>query len=105
MVYTLNLNLDAEFVTILWFSEIDELGHHFYKVSKQQNKEEWMVKVGKEHGYQVVVIERINTSFKKEINMKQWENVKNEKMNMLRMIENEYQDESRKNERGVLLST
>jgi hypothetical protein len=98
MVYTLNLNLDAVFVTILWFSEIDELGHHFYKVARQQNKEEWMVKVGKEHEYQVVVIERINTSFKKEINMKQWENVKNEKMNMLRMIENEYQDESRKNE-------
>ena len=102
MVYTLNLILDAPagLVTILWFSEIDELGHHFYKVSKQQNKEEWMVKVGKEHGYQVVVIERINTSFKKEINMKQWENVKDEKMNMLGRIEKEYQDESRKNEQG-----
>ncbi len=102
-VYLPRLIIGNEIVAVLWYVEIDENGHYDYKVLKQQHKEEWMVACGKKAGYPVVVIERINVSFRKEINNTQYKKVKQEKMNVLDWIKKSYQEEKRKQPDGPLV--
>ena len=94
---------DGTFLPVFNDLEIDEGSHFFYGTARQQRWEEWIVGCGKKEKFHIIIIERVNISFRKEVNDEQFKGVTKNKKNVMKWITENYEEEIKRVGGGPLV--
>ncbi|KAL7458345.1 hypothetical protein ACHAWC_010174, partial [Mediolabrus comicus] len=94
---------DGTILTVFNDFEIDEGSHFFYGVAYQQHWEEWIVGCGKKSKLDIIIIERVNISFRKDVNDEQFKGVTKNKKIVMKWITENYEEEIKRVGGGPLV--